>query len=97
MGTRQARRRRVERAHERYAAVLLAVGMPGRLLRREGITKINWDAYLWYDYQWREEIRQFYIAAHLGTPAPCDKTVKKFVRGYVAWLRREVDARRCRG
>lgn len=100
MGTRQARRQRqIERAHERYAGVLLAVGMPRKLRALTGAAeygrlvagKSETD---WYDVEWREKIREFYIAAHQGSPAPTDKTVKKFVRGYIAWLRTEIYARK---
>lgn len=96
MGTRQARRQRaIERAHERYAGTLLAVGLPRRAVGASaGDVRFADGEYLWYDNEWRSSIMTFYLAAHIGNPTPTDKTVKKFVRGFVSWVRRESEARR---
>jgi len=99
MGTRQARlQRQIERAHERYAGTLLAVGMPMRI---RYLTAKNRDApieqgearFHWHDSGWRAQVAQFYLDSHQGQPPPSMKTQKKFIRGFTAWLRKEVEAR----
>lgn len=99
MGTRQARRlRRVDRAHQRYVGTLLAVGLPPRLDR---LTAAHPDApitltpaeWVWHDPIWRGNIAQFYLDSHgTGTP-PGTKAQRRFVRGFTAWCRKEVESR----
>lgn len=100
MGTRQARRlRRVESAHDMYVGVLLAVGLPQRLkpITREncygklyaGDAKFAWD-----DAMWRANVTQLYLESFGKTfTPPGPKSQKRFVRGFTAWCRKEVEKR----
>lgn len=102
MGTRQAKRqRRIDAAHQRYAATLLAVGLPENLTvmdlesqRSANLHGTRVGPPNWYHAEWREKIAEFYLASFgTGTP-PGRKAKKRFVRGYVAWLKREITARK---
>lgn len=79
--------RRIECAHDRFAGILLAVGMPpkngddGRRNRVMG--------FAWYDNGYRERVREFYLASFSSAPLPNTKTVKKFVRSYMRWLQHQ--------
>jgi len=103
MGTRQAKRlRQIDAAHERYAVTLLAVGLPQ--VFRPVVTDPadsrygeyvgeGEPSYNWYDNAWRESVGEFYTASFgTGTP-PGPKARKRFVRGYVAWLQKEIRKR----
>jgi len=80
--------RRIDAAHNRYIGVMLAVGLPPRFSQRTIVGDVNW-----YDRDYRERVVKFYIESFASTPRPNDKTVKKFVRGYMRWLQREQNAR----
>lgn len=89
MNEQKARKlRRIEMAHERFAGVLLAVGMPpkadGNAPRR-----IRMESYHWYDNNYRTAVRDFYVASFTSAPKPNVKTVKKFVRSYMRWLQQQ--------
>lgn len=83
-GQKARKLRRVEMAHDRFAGILLAVGMPPKFKRRSIVGDYNW-----YDNEYREHVGRFYVASFTSAPKPNVKTVKKFVRGYTRWLRRQ--------
>lgn len=93
MGDRQAKRqRRIDAAHERYTVTLLAMGMPPAIkkipLTIGGEVEFNWT-----DGMWRDNVEGFYQASFgTGTP-PGRKARRRFIRGYVSWLKKEVQAR----
>lgn len=79
--------RRIEMAHDRFIGVMLAVGMP------PSRPTLGVDVPLWHDYDYRVAVENFYIASFASTPRPNVKTVKKFVRSYIRWGRRQHDAK----
>jgi hypothetical protein len=90
--------RQIERAHQRYIGTLLAVGLPRKLSsigakNKDAPLEIGEPKFDWYCNGWRAQIAQFYLDAHEGSPPPSTKTQKKFLRGFVAWCRKEVQAR----
>lgn len=94
MNEQKARKlRRIEMAHDRFTGVLLAVGMPEKTKRsirrpRASVNTVNED-YDWYDNNYRERVRKFYVASFTSAPKPNEKTVKKFVRSYMRWLQHQ--------
>lgn len=100
MGDRQAKRqRRIDAAHERYTVTLLAIGMPPQVRQMQQkskygpITMSSEAEFNWNDNKWRENVEGFYQASFgTGTP-PGRKARRRFIRGYVSWLRKEVDKR----
>lgn len=91
MNEQKARKlRRIECAHNRFTGVMLALGMPRKALRSGKQAMAGEEAgYSWYDNDYRERVRNFYIASFTSAPRPNDKTVKKFVRSYMRWLQHQ--------
>ncbi len=100
MGMRQTRRLdRVKRAHDMYVGTLLAVGLPRKL---RSLAAANHDAPItltepsfdWNCPGWRGNIASFYFDSFLPTATPpSTKAQKRFVRGFTAWCRKEVNKR----
>lgn len=87
MNEQKARKlRRVEMAHDRFAGVLLAVGMPPKFKRTAAIPG---EQNNYYNPGYRDRVAAFYVASFTSAPRPNVKTVKKFVRSYTRWLRRQ--------
>lgn len=98
MNEQKARKqRRIEMAHDRFAGILLAVGMPERgITFRSGGRAKRIEDYNWYSNEYRERVGNFYIASFTSAPRPNAKTVKKFVRSYMRWLAQQHNQRRAK-
>lgn len=99
MGMRQTRRlQRVERARDIYVGTLLAVGLPRKLRSLSMFPdspntnpepRFDWDC-----AGWRGNVCQFYVESFGETfTGPGTKAQKRFVRGFTAWCRKEVNKR----
>ena len=82
--------RRIDMAHDRFIGVMLALGMPRRIDGNRPRSIRN-ESHDWYDNEYRDAVRQFYIASFTSAPKPNTLTVKKFVRSYIRWLRQRVN------
>ena len=78
MNEQKARKlRRIEMAEQRFAGVLLAVGMPPAHGPHTLIALKENQIHDWYNTQYLDQVREFYIASITSAPRPNEKNNKE--------------------